>query len=326
MNYEILYTYIKAVILEQEEYYMDVVDTLRYNTSDFFSQIKTNLALKNDSEEDLSITNLFCIVSQKEKIQEIEKTIAQEIIHRITLGETFENTYQSKDLLTQYLNTFTHYLFKESLAPLIFKLELEDISILYLFGSPEFYEQPPAEILGILYAWCEKEKPILFGKQIMTAPFYYKSLIGRKSIDIIPSRTDDNLYLLLEGNIKIKLDYDAISTFNYLDTTHFNVNDVKDILYNPIYCFGYTFEPFILFLEWFDIYLYTMALLDVNLKDLALLKLSYTTFLDFIEKHVCEKVYADKSILEEDCFYSCLQLHIKNISNFLKRNRRMEYF
>ena len=69
-----------------------------------------------------------------------------------------------------------------------------------------FYEEPPKEISELLHIWYEREKPILMGKQIMTQSFYFKSLVGRKSIDIIPSHNDDNLYLLLEGNLKVKLD------------------------------------------------------------------------------------------------------------------------
>ena len=69
-----------------------------------------------------------------------------------------------------------------------------------------------------------------------------------------------------------------------------------------------------------------MALLNVNLEDLASLRLSYITFLKFIEENVCKKVYTTNPFLEEKNFYSCLQTHIVNVSNFLKRTRRNHPF
>ncbi len=47
MNYDILYTYINAIILEQGKWYMDVIDTLKYNTTDFFSHLKDNLSFQH---------------------------------------------------------------------------------------------------------------------------------------------------------------------------------------------------------------------------------------------------------------------------------------
>lgn len=207
MNYDILYTYINAIILEQGKWYMDVIDTLKYNTTDFFSHLKDNLSFQHKGKDNtLYRANLFCLTGQTNKIKKIKKTITKEILERIKLGENFESSYPNKDLLTQYLNTFTHYLLQKSLSPLIFSFEIDGISVLYLFGSTEFYEEPPKEISELLHIWYEREKPILMGKQIMTQSFYFKSLVGRKSIDIIPSHNDDNLYLLLEGNLKVKLD------------------------------------------------------------------------------------------------------------------------
>lgn len=188
-----------------------------------------------------------------------------------------------------------------------------------MFGSTQYYDEPPEKIRNILNIWYRKEQPILCGKQIITQSFYYQSLVGRKVLNIVSSQNDDNLYLLLEGNIKVKLDYPSISTYNYIDTDNFKSTDIQKILYNPIYCFGYIFEPETIFLDWFDIYLYAMALLDVNLEDTPKLKASYLAFLDFIEQHVCEKIYANKSLFNQTYFWSILKIHIENINQFMKR-------
>ena len=75
--------------------------------------------------------------------------------------------------------------------------------------------------MEILDTWCELEKPVLFGKQILTQPFFYQNLTNRKTLDIVSSHNDNNLYLLLEGNIKVKLDYSSVSTLDYHDTSIF---------------------------------------------------------------------------------------------------------
>lgn len=319
MNHEILYTYIKSVIFNKEDITMEVVDTLKYNTSDFFEQINKTLLLKNTSNDNISIINLFCITSTKDKIKKIKKTLSTEIINRIDLGKNFENTYNSPDMFNQYLNVFINYLFDNNLAPLIYSFELDNISVLYMFGGTSYYKQASQEVKSVLNMWYETEQPILLGKQIITQTFFYKNLIGRKIIDIVSSYQNNNLYLLLEGNIKIKLDYDSVSSYNYLDTNHFTINDLQRILYDPIYCFGYSFNPYILFLDWFEIYLYSIALLNIDLQNFKNLKLSYNTFLDFIDKNICEKIYTDKPYLNENLFYDILKINIENINKYLKR-------
>ena len=109
---------------------------------------------------------------------------------------------------------------------------------------------------------------------------------------------------------------------DYHDNIRFNATDIQKISYNPVYALGYTFEPEINFLDWFDIYLYVMAILDVDLENLEKIKLSYMTFLDFINNHICEKIYADGTIIEEDLFFNVLKINIKNIKEFIRRKRR----
>lgn len=326
MNNGILYSYIKAAIFDNSEYEMDVVDNLRYNTTDFLKNIKANLSLENNSDEHIDIINLFCICATKEEIKKIQGNIIQEIIDRISFGDNFELKYNSSDIYNKFINTFVCYLLDNNLSPLIFSFDIDNLSILYFFGSSRHYKQPPPKIKEVFYIWLNREKPILLGKQVITQSFYYKNLVGRKTLDIISNYNTDDFYLLLEGNIKIKLDYNIISSLNYLDTNNFNVNDLQRILYEPIYCFGYTFESSILFFDWFDVYLYLIALLNIDLENTEKLKQSYMAFLAFIEQNICEKIYANSAVFDEIFFYDILKIHIQNIIEFLKRYRRIKYF
>ena len=108
-----------------------------------------------------------------------------------------------------------------------------------------------------------------------------------------------------------------ISTVSRFDTGIFSVNDIQEILYNPIYSYGCSFEPYLLFLDWFDIYLYVMALLNINLEDTKALKKSYEDFLAYIDNNICNKIEAE-TILDKDGFYESLKIHINSIKNFLK--------
>lgn len=326
MNFEFLYVYIKAVISNDGKYAMNVVDSLNYCLKDFQEKIQDNL-VESGLDENFEAFNLFCLCVSKDKQENLKDSLLKDILNQLySCLEKQEEIDAYSDIYEQYINIYVKYLINNGLSPLIFPIETEDLIIYLLIGSKKYLQEPPSKIMNILDTWYEHDKPALFGKQILTQPFFYQNLTNRKTLDIISSHNDNNLYLLLEGNIKVKLDYPSVSTLDYHDTSIFNETDIQRILYNPIYCFAYTFQPEIAFLDWFDVYLYVMALLDVDLDDLGKLKASYMEFLDFIDRHICEKVYADKAIIEEECFFEALKIHIKNIREFIRRKRRNQYF
>lgn len=303
MNYDILYFYIKAAIFNEEHIAIDVVDTLKFNKTDFSSHILDNLLLENQDSEDTKILNLFCIGGKKEKIKEISNTVSN------TVKQTFQDVVNSdfeikeydqiheENILDQMVSIYTTYLLNNSLCPNVFSFSINDIDFVCFYGTKDYISKTPEEIINTLHFWSKKEKPIFLGKQMVTHPFFFKNLIGRKSIQLLPSQEDDKLYLVLEGNIKIPLDYDSVGTVNRFDTDTFHSTDIQEILYNSVYSFEYTFEPYLLFLDWFDIYLYTIGLLDVNLNDLDRLQKSYESFLDFIDKNICDKVMENGNII-----------------------------
>ena len=325
MNFEFLYVYIKAVISNDGKYAMNVVDSLNYCLKDFLEKIQDNFEIELDGN--LDAFDLFCLCVSKDKQENLKDSLLKDVLNQLySCLEKQEEIDAHSNMYEQYINIYVRYLINNGLSPLIFPIETEDLIIYLLIGSKEYLQEPPSKIMEILDTWCELEKPVLFGKQILTQPFFYQNLTNRKTLDIVSSHNDNNLYLLLEGNIKVKLDYSSVSTLDYYDNSTFNVTDIQRILYNPIYCFAYTFKPEIVFLDWFDVYLYVMALLDVDIDDLEKLKASYIEFLDFIDRHICEKVYADKAIIGEECFFGALKIHIKNIREFIRRKRRNQYF
>ena len=319
MNFEILYTYIKAIIYDNQKYAMNFVDSLTYSQNDFFSAIQNNLLLEDELAENTETINLFCLCVSKEKSNYLKSSLLKDILENLSYSNPNNKTCNtSSNLYNQYIAICANYLSHTGLNPLVFSFETNDLVIFYILGSTNYSPKPPENVKEILNIWYEKDMPSLFGKQILTQPFFYKTLLNRKTLDIIPSHTDNDLYLLLEGNLKIRLDYSSISILDYNDTSCFNSTDIQRIVYNPIYCFGYTFEPDVIFLDWFDVYLYAMALLDIDLDNSEKLKDSYFAFLDFIDNHICEKVYADKSFFEPDFFFSILKINIQHIKQFIR--------
>lgn len=107
MDYSALYVYIKSIRRDDSEYIMDAVDSLKYNSEDFFSNMQTNLNLINYIDDDgTDISNIFCICGTKEKIDSIKEILLTEIISRLTLGSNFEEKYSdnvySLNLLIQF--------------------------------------------------------------------------------------------------------------------------------------------------------------------------------------------------------------------------------
>ena len=322
MDFEFLYTYIKTIISEEKDYVMSVIDSLKYSKNDFFEKVEYEL-MENDFNEGLEVVQFFALCVSKDREKDVKESLLEDILRRLDIPtDNEDNSNFFSDMYNKYIDTYVNYLIDNCLSPLIFPIEFGGVIVYLLIGSKKYLEKPPEIIMGILESWYQKEKPILFGKQILTKPFFYKKLINRKTLNIIPSYNDNNLYLLLEGNIKVELDYSTVSMLDYHDNIRFNATDIQKISYNPVYALGYTFEPEINFLDWFDIYLYVMAILDVDLEDLEKIKLSYMTFLDFINNHICEKIYADGTIIKEDLFFNVLNINIKNIKEFIRRKRR----
>lgn len=141
---------------------------------------------------------------------------------------------------------------------------------------------------------------------------YFSQLIGRKIVNLYRNPNDNKLYLLLEGGYKLELnEFNFISIIDRFDTNKFSTLEIQKILYNPIYAFGIWLEPFSIFQEYFDIYLYIMSLLPIPLNDRTKLQKSYEIFLDYIQEMVCEKVGTASPIIPKEIYFDALQLLVE---------------
>jgi len=175
MEHSLLYLYIKAVITDKNEIVMDVIDSLKFNTADFYDNILSNLKLDNTSDENIKIFNLFCIVAERKTIKSPTDIIVQktrQAFENIIKKGIFDikplNLNDTKDIIENFSNIYINYIINSNSCPNIFKIELNDISFSCFYGSPDYLRETPIEIPNIINFWYQREQPFLTGKQILT--------------------------------------------------------------------------------------------------------------------------------------------------------------
>lgn len=325
MNDGIYYVYIKAIIIhETNEIYFNVIDTLETGKKEFFYEMDQNLKLANEGNEEYKVVNLFCMLGVPSVVQKVKnkmyvdiKKAVDDMIH----GKKLNLEKDSKKILEEFSNRFIKYILENNLCPNCYEHDNDAFVCNCFYGTKEYVYKTPHNIIGVLELWLKKFQPLLAGKQMINQPFLFKDFVGRKALKLISSVEDDCYYLIFEGNRKIRLDYDNVGTLNRNDLNQFVVNNIQNSLYNPIYHFAYTFEPYEIFLEWFDVFLYGMSVLNIDLADRKKLKKVYEQFSDFIEKKVCDRIAAVSPIFsDKNQFYDILAIHINTIRKCLIAN------
>jgi Holliday junction resolvase-like predicted endonuclease len=310
MDDNLFYLYIKAVIGDDGYLAMDTTNTLIDSELMFLDKVNSNLELLNDNTDGFKIVNLFCILGE-----------TRDLNYKMTHYKTYLLDLLFSDnnnFFVKFIHPYCEFINSSKLVPNVVRYKIDDdISCHCFYGAKELCDDIPEYIDTVFQFWLDREQPVLAGKQIMTLPFRSQDLIGRKAVSLMSSTKDGDLYLILEGNIKIKLAHGNINYIDMYDTDSFNVNDVQDVLYNPIYSYGFTFEPYVCYREWFDVFLYGIATLDIDLDDLDKLEKLYNSFFEFIEQSVCNRLNVSEAIIEKRVFFEASSNHISTTRQFL---------
>lgn len=281
----IIVTYIKAYIIENSYIELQQINNIIEPLERFDEKVKKLEKQKWEKEGIQEYTILLTITTQQSR-GDIEK-------------------YMSEDIKNIY-NKFKKYKSEE--------YELEGGCYLNYHCQVEDEEI----IDNIIDLWLEKEKPKVYGKQILTKPYRLKDLCGRMIIGVYPSYTYGNWNLLLEGGVKLSL-ADGESYFNKAITSEdfakWTQGEINNILKNPCYSYGIFPEPIDLFYEWQRAFIYQLAMLP-NIKDDILEKV-YHEFLEFIKEHVCKCIQCP-TIIPKKQSLSVLKIHIKAMKNYIK--------
>lgn len=307
-----------------------VIDTYQFNKEDFLNNIISTLVEQGKNKKK-NRTNIFCICGEKEKVKRDQDIIANEIgktYKDIANHNIFPESYNhihDNDMLYEFANIFSNYTLENGLFPNVFSIQFNGIYVCCFYGDTSYLKEPPKKITELIETWIIHSDPILLGKQLFTKSFYFETIVGRKTCGLFTHPVTHVSYLLLEGGVKLELgDYDTLSMVDSSDTNSWTVFDIQNIVYNPIYTYGIWLEPFIAFQDWFNIYLYIIALLPTDLEDLKKLEESYELFLNYIQENICEKINDAPTMIPKDVFFETLRVNILNIRKTLKGEEEID--
>lgn len=267
----------------------------------------------------------FCILGLENKVDFIFKVVEEQI------KNNFKNLSEDKEILLENIeldflgNDFAkliqEYIFltEELKYPRKYQKYMGDIKINCFWCGLNPYDNSYIWTEDIIEHWIKIEKPILLGKQVMLQSFELSDLKGRKIIDTIIDTDSGDLLVVLEGGFKLNLNSDIAylrERVGYGDLGKLTLREVDTILDDPIYAYKKWYNPTEIYEEWHKVFLFVMAL---NTKKLTMKKMiyCYEKFLDFMEKNICNVMYASP-ILSKAKYHQILYKKIIELKEFLK--------
>lgn len=195
----------------------------------------------------------------------------------------------------------------------------EDWNLYYIWNGDPNNENSENIADALISLWLEKEEPILCGKQMMIRSLFMKDFVNRKVIATLPFSDSNYWNLIFEGGNTLSLNPELsyvkdTPSFNSLG--FFSVSELNNIILNPFYALNKLYTPNSLSTEWHKVFLYLCAISDMNWT-LDNSPKYYLSFLNFLEKHICNTEEATSIITKEKYFQAQL-IYIENIRQFLK--------
>lgn len=289
MFYKNPLAYIQSKIDKENNLVMvEQVNNYRYPSENFIKEINTR---RENLEDELEI---FCVLGNTEEIKKIQEDISDRIrkffekIQEDNLEYLIENLQKevenAENSTTQrffdlYISTIIE---NEKLKyPRMYVLESSNGVFclgFYLTNSPQ--EEKIEEVESSMITYLQKEKPFYMGKQIMIQSFLLEDIKDRKILAVMPNDNGE-WYALLEGGIKLYLSNESPYQREKMtseDIGRWTVLELESILNNPCYTYQKMFEPYALFEEWNNVFLYALATLPIKY-EAKTLELLYSDFL-----------------------------------------------
>lgn len=201
----------------------------------------------------------------------------------------------------------------------------EEIRLLCVYGLAEAEEELEEEweegITRALDFWLELESPMLYGRQVLIRSFFLRELKGRRVLGAFPGWQSRQWQLLLEGGLKLDLSQEQPGVYRKIrgdDLGGWSLEESQEILSDPIYAFGFTFYPRELYLDWYQVFCYALALLPQESLSIPVLACLYQDFCCFLEENIClrESVQAEAWVTEE-IFLKALQAQVRSVAAYL---------
>ncbi len=329
----LLFVYICGVLYEEtNRIEIKQVNSQRYAFQEFEEEILEIRRGALNSFDQEHILELFVVIGRKNRIKEVENIVLKTIrsfredmknsdfsIHdKLQKMDTIENEDTLKTLLFLYLK---HLICDDSIRyPIRFLEEFDDNLCLCLYSDESPNTDRSALAKSIFNIWYVNEKPISYGKQVVSGSFMLDDLKGRRIIAYLPDYETGETYLLLEGGLKLYLRSEHPyfrEKLGYSNMNMMTLGDMDTILSNPVYAFNKFFQPYELYEDWQKVLNYVLAISDIEWCVTDLKKV-HKAFMQFMEEEICETglVKGDETIITEEKYYLAYQRRIGEIRDY----------
>lgn len=215
-----------------------------------------------------------------EKINKITKDEIKLSIHKMLFLVTYKNLKKEEIL------NFGKEIISNNIANYkVTKYKLQNGLNLYCI-----YKELVEEVIdNVIDLWTKIERPILYGKQVLISSYLLKNYYGRKIIGAFPDSQYGNWNLLLDGGIKLSLDYSGMhlnTNITSSDVEKWTQGELSNILNNPCYTYGIYLDNIDAFYEWQRALIYQLSILPQNIS-MEILENIYDNFIEFIKEEVC---------------------------------------
>lgn len=317
--------------IKNEEMMIQPIDNYRYPFGDFVEKVHARELILAENEDYITVPRLYIVAGHKDKVHHVEqswrtkikKAFAQflqnaQILEKIKIRVKEIKNYCLESFYWLYLSElmtddYVHY-------PREWKIENEDLTILVFYWTPNPNDNPVDKVEQTISFWRDREQPALKGYQCLHRSFILQNMISRKVLATIPD-IEGNWGLVLEGGLFLPLVNDFEAGLCKLNSSHINqwtIGEVEEILFNPVYAFGYYYQHIDLVCEWFYVFLYGLATTDENRLATVDLEILYRGFCDYIGKHICPYILIKNALIEVNQFVIVLKTKLDDIREYLK--------
>jgi len=330
----LIMAYIRAITdITNDICITETVDNLRHPFKDFMETILLWDGEERELHEHEQEVKLFVVLGTKDRILLIKeifenevKTLFDHVLHgkdifRMIRDKLYSNWNPS---LEQFLYLYINHILEEynTKFPRSYLTYWNDeVGVLVFYGTESPDDDISHLVEGVIEFWLDRESPVIKGKQIMINSYLLNDIKGRRIITSFPEPSNGNWCLLLEGGIVLPLTENFSTGRTKLSSAHvglWTIGEVEEILLNPIYAYGYCFDPFDLFVEWQYVFLYSLATLGIEDYDYKIINKLYRDFSHFIAMNICNYIEIESRILDEDLFLEKFVKQIHDIDAYLK--------
>lgn len=300
---------------------MQITDSYHHIDDGFYQQVMKNADL---ADEDDNMIHIFAVIGAKAKAVSVYQVIEDELkknVQRILGGDNIHKSSKKLDNTgNEFFKCVQEFFFEQSSHyPKRLFIDCKSFVFAGIYCSSLQEDMADSIADDIVSMWMEREKPCLYGKQLMFHSFFINDFLGRKVVASIPHSQTGQWHLIFEGGMQLPLEREfpySKETIHPNDLGAFCTSSIQTILMNPIYSYGMWLKPNDICQEWHKVFVYLCASSDYVWNKYNFPKV-YERFLNFLEENICETIEVDPMISKET-YHDVLLKHIESFRNFMR--------